>query len=194
MTPQPNPYTGEIGGLSIAELHSLGDEAVRSLLAGFIPLIHASEIAIWVKDPGADQLVVLFDTAGPDGDLELKVTQALSVGIVSQVYCEQTSFVDHGLWRSKKHSSLVDQALHQLTQNEMCVPFQLAGHQFGVMSAVQLTDLKHEAPTRWGFDEQDLKTLELAAQALGQAMERALLAKQQARGIQTVPARQPESG
>ena len=178
MTPQPNPFNGDIRHLTITELHSLGDDAVRSLLAEFVPLTHASEIAIWAKDPGADQLVALLDTSGPGGGFELKVTQPLNSGIVSQVYHEQTNFLDQGLWRSKQRSPLVDQALHQLTQNEMCVPFRLAGHRLGVMSAVQLTDRKHQAPTRWGFDEHDLKILKLAAQAVGQAMERSLLAKQ----------------
>ena len=174
----PNPLTTDIGRFSIAELHTLGDEPVRHLLAEFIPLTHASAIAIWAKVPDEEQLVALLDTSGPSGGFELKVAQPLASGIVSQVYREHTSFLDRGLWRTKKQSPLVDQALHQLTQNEMCVPFLLAGHLLGVMSAVQLTDAKHKPPTRWGFDEQDLQILNVAAQALGQAMERALLAKQ----------------
>ena len=177
MNPQPNPFAGDIARLSIAELHSLGDEALRSLLAEFIPLTHASEIAIWAKDPAADQLVALFDTAGPSGVLELKVTQPLTSGIVSQVFREHAAFLDQGFWRPKKQSPLVDQMLNQVTQNEMCVPFEVAGHPLGVMSAVQLTDNRHKDPSRWGFDQQDLKHLKVAAQALGQSMERALLAR-----------------
>ena len=46
----------------------------------------------------------------------------------------------------------------------------------GVMSAVQLTDARHAAPVRWGFDDQDLALLKLAALAVSQAMERAFLA------------------
>ncbi len=63
-------------------------------------------------------------------------------------------------------------------QYDMCLPCHLAGHRLGVMSAVQLTDRKHNPPSRWGFDELDLQILRLAALALGQAMERALLLKQ----------------
>ena len=177
MTPPPNPSAAAIGNLSIAELHRLCDTAVRGLLAEFVPLAHASEIAIWAKDPEAEQLVALIDTAGPDGGFEMKVTQPLAEGIVSKVYREQDPYLDHGLWRNKGHSPLVDKQLHQLTQNEMCVPFQLAGHPLGVMSAVQLTDGKHNAPGRWGFDEADLNILKLAARALSQAMERAFLAQ-----------------
>lgn len=177
MTPSPNPFTSEIQNLTIAELYSLGDETVRRLLAEFVPLAHASEIAIWAKDPAADQLVALLDTAGPEGSFEMKVTQPLAEGIVSKVFRDQAAYLDQGLWRNKGHSPNVDRQLHQLTQNEMCVPFHLAGHPLGVMSAVQLTDGKHGAPTRWGFDEADLNILNLAALALGQAMERALLAK-----------------
>ena len=68
-----------------------------------------------------------------------------------------------------------------MTQYEMCVPFHLAGHRLGVMSAVQLTDRKHDTPSRWGFDDVDLQILRIAALALGQAMERALLVKRLAR-------------
>lgn len=178
MSPPLNPFAIEIESLTIAQLHSLGDATVRGLLAEFVPLTHASEIAIWAKDPDADQLVALLDTAGPNGGFEMKVTQPLAEGIVSQVFLNQLNHLDHGLWRDKGHSSLVDQKLHQLTQYEMCVPFHLAGHRLGVMSAVQLTDRQHNAPSRWGFDDVDLKILRLAALALGQAMERALLAKQ----------------
>ena len=178
MTPSPNPSAREVGSLTITELHSLGDEVVRSLLAEFVPLTHASEIAIWAKDPGAEELVALLDTSGPAGGFEMKVRQPLAEGIVSQVYRERKNHLDQGLWRNKKRSPLVDQTLHQLTQHQMCVPFELAGHPLGVMSAVQLTDRKHNAPSRWGFDETDLKLLKLAARAVGQAMERALLAEQ----------------
>lgn len=176
MTPSPNSFASAVESLTIAELHSLGDEVVRGLLAEFVPLTHASEIAIWAKDPDADQLVALLDTAGPTGGFEMKVTQPLTEGVVSQVYRDQMNHLDHGLWRDKGHSPLVDQKLHQLTQYEMCVPFHLAGHRLGVMSAVQLTDRKHNAPSRWGFDDVDLTILRVAALALGQAMERALLA------------------
>lgn len=178
MKPPHHPSANEVGNLTLAELHSLGGEAVRELLAGFVPLAHASEIAIWVKDPAADQLVGLLETAGPAGEFEMKVTQPLAEGIVSQVYRDQTDHLDQGMWRGKGHSPLVDEQLQQLTMHEMCVPFHLAGHPLGVMSAVQLNDPKHNPPSRWGFDDEDLKTLKLAALALSQAMERALLAKQ----------------
>lgn len=163
----------------MAELHALGDAPVRQLLAEFVPLTHSSEIAIWVKDPAAEQLVALLDTAGPAGGFEMIIVQPLSSGVVSQVYCERKRFLDRGIWRSKKLSPLVDKALNQVTQNEMCVPLAGAGLRFGVMSAVQLTDAKHSDPTRWGFGEQDLKLLSVAALALGQALERAFLARQQ---------------
>lgn len=65
--------------------------------------------------------------------------------------------------------------MNQITQNEMCVPFHLGGFPLGVVSAVQVTDNRHAEPRRWGFDEQGLKVLEVAALALAQAMERAFL-------------------
>ena len=150
---------------------------MRGLLAEFVPLCHASEIAIWAKVPGEEELAAFIDTAGPDGAIEMKVTQPLSEGIVSQVYRDQAEYRDKGLWRNRQHSSLVDQAVHQRTQNEMCVPFHFAGQRLGVMSAVQLVDGKHANPARWGFDDQDLDLLKLAALAVSQSMERAFLAK-----------------
>lgn len=177
MTPQSTSSTGGIERLSIAELHSLCDHDVRSLLAEFLPLVNASELSIWVKDPDADRLVALLDTLGPAGPVELKITQPLTSGIVSQVYRTQTAFLDDGLWRSKAQSPLVDQALRQSTQHEMCVPFALAGHPIGVMCAVQLSDSIHQAPARWGFNSQELAILKVAAQAAALGMERARLAQ-----------------
>jgi GAF domain-containing protein len=163
--------------LSVAAMHGLCDDDVRSLLAEFLPLINASELAIWVKDPEAEQLVALLDTLGPGGPVELKVTQPLTSGIVSQVYREQTPFLDQGLWRSKTQSPLVDRALGQSTLHEMCVPYQLAGRPVGVVCAVQLADSIHQPPPRWGFTPQDLAVLKVAAQAAALAMERAWLAQ-----------------
>lgn len=166
---------GDISQLTIAEWHALGDAPVRQLLAEFRPLFCASEVAIWAKDPEAEQLVALFDTTGPNGGFELKVKQPLKLGIVSDVYRGQKAYLDRSFWGSKKQSSLVDTALNQVTQHQICVPFAVAGMQFGVMSAVQLTDAKHANPKRWGFDEDDLTLLSLAALALGQALERSYL-------------------
>jgi len=173
--PQSSSSVSAIDRLSLAELHTLCDHEVRSLLAEFLPLINASELAVWVKDPEADRLVALLDTLGPSGPVEMKITQPLTSGIVSQVFRSQTHFLDDGLWRSKAQSPLVDQALRQSTQHEMCVPFHLAGHPVGVMCAVQLSDSIHQAPTRWGFNSHDLAILKVAAQAAALGMERALL-------------------
>lgn len=46
-----------------------------------------------------------------------------------------------------------------------------------MVSAVQLTDRKHAAPKRWGFDEQDLAILSTAAESMAQALERSWLAR-----------------
>ncbi len=170
--------SGEKGRLTIAEWHAVGDAPIRQLLSDFRPFVHASEVAIWVKDPAAEQLVALFDSSGPGGAFELKVRQPLATGIVSEVYREQKGYLDRGFWRSKKQSMLVDAALNQVTQHQICVPFAVAGTRFGVMSAVQLTDAKHADPKRWGFEEEDLTLLTLASLALGQALERAYLAAQ----------------
>ena len=177
MTPSPQPPADGLDPYTIGELHALCDHEVRSLLAEFRPLIEASEIAIWVKDPQADQLVALLDTLGPNGPVELKITQPLATGIVSKVYREQTAFLDEGLWRSKAQSPLVDKALGQSTQYQLCVPFHLTGRLIGVMSAVQLSDTFHQAPARWGFNKQDLAILKVAAQAAALGMERASLAQ-----------------
>ena len=177
MSHPPDPSTTGIGHLAIADLHALCDDPVRSLLAEFLPLIHASELAVWVKDPAADQLIALLDTLGPGGPVELKITQPLSSGIVSQVFREQSPFLDEGVWRSKTQSPLVDQALRQSTLHEMCVPFHLVGHPLGVLCAVQLSDSIHQAPARWGFTRADLAILKVAAQAIAIGMERAYLSQ-----------------
>ncbi|HTI69684.1 MAG TPA: GAF domain-containing protein [Candidatus Limnocylindria bacterium] len=163
--------------LGLAELYELGDPEVRALLAEFLPLTQSSAIAIWVKDPEAEQLMPVLDTAGPEGALEMKRPQPLSTGIVSQVYRERKSFLESSLWRSKQRSLLVDQALDQETVNEMCVPFWVGGRLVGVVSAVQIMDEKHPQPKRWGFKEEDLQVLNVAAHALGLAMERAYWAR-----------------
>jgi GAF domain-containing protein len=162
---------------SIPGLHSLCDHEVRGLLAEFLPLLNASELALWVKDPDGEQLVALLDTLGPGGPVELKLTQPLQSGIISQVYRDQEAFLDRGLWRSKAQSPLVDQALGQSTVHEMCVPFHLSGRLIGVLCAVQLSDGIHQAPARWGFTPQDLAILKVAALAASLAMERAWFAQ-----------------
>ena len=175
--PYPELDRADLTRLALNELHALGDRDVRTLLMEFLPLTQSSAIAIWVKDPGAEQLMPLLDTAGPDGALEMKRPQPLSSGIVSQVYRDRKSFLESSLWRSKKRSLLVDEALDQETVNEMCVPFCVGGRLIGVLSAVQIADERHPQPKRWGFKEEDLQVLTVAAHALGLAIERAYLAK-----------------
>lgn len=177
MTPQLNALLAGIETLPIEKLHALCDHEVRSLLAEFLPLVNASEMALWVKDPAGPHLVPILDTLGPAGPVEMKVTQPLTSGIVSQVYREQTPFLDQGLWKSKAQSPLIDKALRQSTLHELCVPFHLAGHPLGVLCAVQLSDSIHQAPARWGFTPQDLAILTVAAQATSLAMERVWFAQ-----------------
>ncbi len=176
----PNSNAAEVGRLTPADFNALGDPAVRRLLALFVPLTHAHEIAVWVKDPAADRLVAVLDTSGPGGGFEMKTSQSLASGIVSRVYREQAAFLERGLWRSRERSPEVDAALQQVTQNEMVVPFRFADLLVGVMSAVQLTDRKHATPKRWGFDENDLAILAAAAEAVAQSLERALLLRRPA--------------
>lgn len=170
-----HPLAEPLGNLSPAELNALADPPARQLLARFIPLTHAHEIAVWAKDPVADQLVPFLDTAGPSGKFEMNTAQSLARGIVSRVYRENTSFLERGLWRSRERSTEIDKALQQVTENEMCVPFYLAGRLMGVVSAVQLTDSRHRPPKRWGFDEADLALLGVAAEAVAQSLERSWL-------------------
>lgn len=177
MTSQPSTPPARIEDLSLKELHALCDHEVRGLLADFLPLVNASEMAIWAKDPAGPHLVPILDTLGPCGPVEMKITQPLTSGIVSQVYREQAPFLDQGLWRSKAQSPLVDRALRQSTLHELCVPFRLADHPLGVLCAVQLSDSIHQAPARWGFTPQDLAILTVAAQAAALAMERAWFAQ-----------------
>ena len=178
MSSQPHPSLAGISQLPIDALHDLCDHEVRSLLAEFLPLVNASEMAIWIKDPAAPHLVPILDTLGPSGPVEMKISQPITSGIISQVFREQTPFLDKGLWRSKTQSPLVDQALSQSTLHELCVPFHLGGHPIGVLCAVQLADSIHQAPTRWGFNSQDLAILSVAAQAAALAIERAWFARQ----------------
>lgn len=166
-----------LGHLSPAQLNALADPVVRGLLQRFVSIVHAHEIAVWAKDPEANQLVPFLDTAGPAGGFEMSAAQSLERGIVSRVFREHSSFLERGLWRSRERSPEIDMALQQVTQNEMCVPFYLYGHLVGVVSAVQLTDRKHSPPKRWGFEERDLEVLAVAAEAVAQSLERAWYAQ-----------------
>lgn len=100
----PNPAESgraeAIGRLSLVELQALGDGPVRRLLADFRDLMGAHEVAIWARDPETPRLVPIVDTAGPGGGFEVQVGQDLNSGIVSQVFREQKSFREKGLWRS----------------------------------------------------------------------------------------------
>lgn len=161
--------------LTPAQWSGLCDQTVRGLLARFVHLAHAHEIALWVKDSEAERLVAVLDTAGPGGRLEMKVSQPLNSGIVSQVFRDQTPFLERGLWRSKQRSPMVDEAIGQVTQNEICVPFVISGYRLGVLSAVQVTDDRHGEPDRWGFEEPDLQVLQILAEVLAIALERSWL-------------------
>lgn len=164
-----------------ANFPSLCDGLALRLLHNSFREAGATEGSIWLLDPEKEHLVVAHNN-GPDSEKIVGFKQPLSEGIVSMVVATEQAFAESEVYKNKKHSPKLDRSLGKTTYAMVVVPFYFLGEVRGVVSCVQLLNVRYEAqeatPTEAlpkGFSAEDMGAIQRGATVLTELIDHRLL-------------------
>jgi hypothetical protein len=142
---------------------SLLDFRMANLLRDVFAAVKADEGSVWILDQPGAHLVVSY-ASGPHAASIAGFKQPLSTGIVSTSFISEQGFAENEVYRHELHSKILDERLHVTTYAMIVVPFYLLNACRGVISCVQLINVRHEegqsvpttqTPPGFGMDSLD---------------------------------------
>lgn len=142
---------------------SLLDFRMANLLRDVFAAVKADEGSVWILDQPGAHLVVAY-ASGPHAASIAGFKQPLSTGIVSTSFISEQGFAENEVYRHELHSKILDERLHVTTYAMIVVPFYLLNACRGVISCVQLINVRHEegqsvpttqTPPGFGMDSLD---------------------------------------
>ena len=122
---------------------SLLDFRMTNLLGDVFAVVKADEGSVWILDQPREHLVVSY-ASGPHAAGIAGFKQPLSAGIVSTSFISEQGFAENEVYRHELHSKILDEKLHVTTYAMIVVPFYLLNACRGVISCVQLINVRHE--------------------------------------------------
>jgi hypothetical protein len=122
---------------------SLLDFHAGNLLRDVFAAVRADEGSIWILDRSKEHLVVSY-ASGPHAAEIMGFKQPLSAGIVSTSFISEQGFAENEVYRHELHSGLLDEKLHVTTYAMIVAPFYILNACRGVISCVQLINVRHE--------------------------------------------------
>jgi len=122
---------------------SLLDFHAGNLLRDVFAAVRADEGSVWILDKSKEHLVVAY-ALGPHAADILGFKQPLRAGIISTSFISEQGFADNEVYRHELHSGLLDEKLHVTTYAMIVVPFYILNACRGVISCVQLINVRHE--------------------------------------------------
>jgi hypothetical protein len=122
---------------------SLLDFHAENLLRDVFAAVRADEGSVWILDKSKEHLVVAY-ALGPHAADILGFKQPLRAGIISTSFISEQGFADNEVYRHELHSGLLDEKLHVTTYAMIVVPFYILNACRGVISCVQLINVRHE--------------------------------------------------
>ena len=168
-------------GITPTNFLSLCDALVLSMLHDSFRQIGGSEGSIWLLDEEKEHLVIAHNN-GPDASKIIGFKQPVSEGIVSMVVATEQGFAENEVFKNKKHSPTLDRTLGKTTYAMVVVPFYLLGQVRGVISCVQLLNVRYEpdgaVPTESlprGFAPEQMGVMQRTATVLTDLLDHRLL-------------------
>ena len=151
---------------------SLLDFRTANVLRDVFAAVRADEGGLWILDQPKEHLVVSY-ASGPHAASIVGFKQPLSAGIVSTSFISEQGFAENEVYRHELHSNILDEKLHVTTYAMIVVPFYILNACRGVISCVQLINLRREdgqsvpvAETPSGFGMSNLDAVKRAALVL----------------------------
>ena len=148
---------------------SLLDFRTGNVLRDVYATVRADEGSLWLLDQAKENLVISYNS-GPNAANIVGFKQPLTSGIVSTAFVSEQGFAENEVYRNELHSGLLDEKLHVTTYAMIVAPFYILNACRGVISCVQLINVRHEggravpaAQTPSGFGMESLDAVKRAA-------------------------------
>jgi hypothetical protein len=148
---------------------SLLDFGAGNVLRDVFAAVRADEGSLWILDQPKQHLVIAYNS-GPNAANIVGFKQPLSAGFVSTSFVSEQGFAENEVYRHELHSGLLDEKLHVTTYAMIVAPFYILNSCRGVISCVQLVNVRHEdgksvpiAETPSGFGMESLDAVKRAA-------------------------------
>ena len=145
-----------------SDLCGLMDGPIESTFRNARKLAAADGGAIWVTDAVQEHLVVAY--ADPPDPKLIGREQPASEGLISMVFASEQPICQNHVSGDERHSKMIDDAVGEVTEAMMAVPFYIGGMLRGIFSAVRW--LREEGDGTPGFTLNDFQEFQRASVAM----------------------------
>jgi hypothetical protein len=157
------------------------DLRIENVLRDAFDRVGADEGSIWLLDPPKEHLVIAHNTGAHATEI-VGFRQPIGSGIVSTSLASEQGFAENEVYKHELHSPLLDDKLSLTTYAMIVVPFYFLNACRGVISCVQLFNVRCEAdqavpvgPVPPGFDLEQLNVIKRASLVIGDLIDYRLL-------------------
>jgi hypothetical protein len=157
------------------------DLRIENVLRDAFDRVGADEGSLWLLDPPKEHLVIALNTGAHATEI-VGFKQPIGAGIVSTSLASEQGFAENEVYKHELHSRLLDDKLSLTTYAMIVVPFYFLNACRGVISCVQLFNVRHEADQAVpvglvppGFDLEQLNVIKRASLVIGDLIDYRLL-------------------
>jgi hypothetical protein len=167
--------------LTPENLGGILDSRIENVLGDAFARVGADEGSVWLLDPAGEHLVIAYNTGAHAAEI-VGFKQPASSGIVSTSLASEQGFAENEVYKHELHSRLLDDKLSLTTYAMIVVPFYFLNACRGVISCVQLFNVRREAgravpvgPVPAGFDMEQLNVIKRASLVISDLIDYRLL-------------------
>ena len=157
------------------------DVRIENVLRDAFDRVGADEGSLWLLDPEKEHLVIAYNTGAQSTEV-VGFKQPVGSGIVSTSLASEQGFAENEVYKHELHSRLLDDRLSLTTYAMIVVPFYFLNACRGVISCVQLFNVRREAdhtvpagPIPPGFDIEQLNLIKRASLIISDLIDYRLL-------------------
>jgi hypothetical protein len=167
--------------LTPENLPAIFDLQIETVLREAFGRVGADEGSVWLLDPPKENLVIAYNTGSQASEI-VGFKQPVGSGIVSTSLASEQGFAENEVYRHELHSRLLDDKLHLTTYAMIVVPFYFLNACRGVISCVQLFNVRREpggpvpvGQVPAGFDMEQLSVVKRASLIISDLIDYRLL-------------------
>jgi hypothetical protein len=157
------------------------DVRIEGVLRDSFDRVGADEGSLWLLDPEKEHLVIAYNTGAQASEI-VGFKQPVGSGIVSTSLASEQGFAENEVYKHELHSRLLDDKLRLTTYAMIVVPFYFLNACRGVISCVQLFNVRREAdqtvpagPIPPGFAIEQLNLIKRASLIISDLIDYRLL-------------------
>jgi len=157
------------------------DVRIENVLRDAFDRVGADEGSLWLLDAQKENLVIAYNTGAHASEI-VGFKQPINSGIVSTSLASEQGFAENEVYKHELHSRLLDDKLSLNTYAMIVVPFYFLNACRGVISCVQLFNVRREAdetvpagPIPSGFAIEQLNVIKRASLIISDLIDYRLL-------------------